>query len=123
MASVRKGILIDASADAVWDAIRDFGAVHDRVVPSLTPASRGTTGSVTFFTTAVQRGTFFPRDDEARRLVYTAVESLIGATLDQLVDRGGAIMKKTLDARTERLALDLAELHPGRCGYRGGRGS
>jgi hypothetical protein len=33
MASVPKEILIDASADLVWDAIRDFGAVHERVVP------------------------------------------------------------------------------------------
>jgi hypothetical protein len=33
MASVRKEILVDAGADAVWDAIRDFGAAHERVVP------------------------------------------------------------------------------------------
>jgi Polyketide cyclase / dehydrase and lipid transport len=132
MASVPKEILIDASADLVWDAIRDFGAVHERVVPGFVVDTRleGDDRIVTFFTGAVQRERLVALDDDARRLVYTAVDSPLGAThynasvqvfadgearsrvewivdvlpsepsatLDQLMDRGAATMKQTLDA-------------------------
>jgi Polyketide cyclase / dehydrase and lipid transport len=132
MASVGKEILIDASADVVWDAIRDFGAVHERVVPGFVVDTRleGDDRIVTFFTGAVQRERLVALDDDARRLVYTAVDSPLGAThynasvqvfadgearsrvewivdvlpsepsatLDQLMDRGAATMKQTLDA-------------------------
>ena len=33
MASICKDIPISASAAAVWDAVRDFGAVHTRLAP------------------------------------------------------------------------------------------
>ena len=33
MASIHKDIIIDASPDDVWDAVRDFGALHTRLVP------------------------------------------------------------------------------------------
>jgi len=47
MASVRKEIVIDASPDDVWAALRDWGAVHQRLVPGFVsiPASTATTGS------------------------------------------------------------------------------
>jgi hypothetical protein len=132
MASIRKEILINASADDVWDAIRDFGAVHERVVPGFVVDTRldGDDRIVTFFSGAVQREPLVALDDEARRLVYAAVDSPIGAThynaslqvfadgearsrvewivdvlpselgtiLEQLMDRGAATMKQTLDA-------------------------
>jgi len=33
MASIHKTIPIEAPADHVWDAVRDFGALHTRLVP------------------------------------------------------------------------------------------
>jgi hypothetical protein len=33
MASIYKEIIIDAHPDDVWDALRDFGAVHTRLAP------------------------------------------------------------------------------------------
>jgi hypothetical protein len=33
MASIRKEIVIDASAESVWDALRDWGGLHLRLVP------------------------------------------------------------------------------------------
>jgi Polyketide cyclase / dehydrase and lipid transport len=132
MASVRKEIPIDAGADVVWDAIRDFGAVHERVVPGFVVDTRleGDDRIVTFSSGAVQREPLVTLDDDSRRLVYTAVDSPIGAThynasvrvysdgearsrvewlvdilpsdlsttLDQIMDRGAATMKQTLDA-------------------------
>jgi len=82
MASVRRQIEIDADADSVWDAIRDFGAVHERVVPGFVVDCRldGDARIVTFFTGNVQREPLVDLDDRARRLVYGAVDSPLGAT-------------------------------------------
>jgi carbon monoxide dehydrogenase subunit G len=82
MASVRRQIEIDADADSVWDAIRDFGAVHERVVPGFVVDCRldGDTRIVTFFSGNVQREPLVDLDDHARRLVYSAVDSPLGAT-------------------------------------------
>jgi hypothetical protein len=33
MASIRREFLIDARPDDVWDAVRDLGALHTRLVP------------------------------------------------------------------------------------------
>ncbi|HEY5831235.1 MAG TPA: SRPBCC family protein, partial [Hyphomicrobiaceae bacterium] len=33
MASIRKEIMIEARAGDVWDAIRDVGAIHQRLAP------------------------------------------------------------------------------------------
>src|ERR1700730_8115031 len=42
MASIHKDIPIDAHPDHVWDAVRDFGAVHTRLAPGfVTDARRG----------------------------------------------------------------------------------
>jgi len=82
MASVRRQIQIDAPAASVWDAIRDFGAVHERVVPGFVVDCRldGDARVVTFFTGSVQREPLVDLDDEARRLVYGAIDSPLGAT-------------------------------------------
>ena len=40
MASIHKDIAIDADPDEVWDAVRDFGAVHTRLMPGFVPDSR-----------------------------------------------------------------------------------
>jgi len=82
MATVRRQIQIDASAASAWDAIRDFGAVHERVVPGFVVDCRldGDARVVTFFTGNVQREPLVDLDDEARRLVYGAIDSPLGAT-------------------------------------------
>ena len=82
MASIRKEILVDATPEQVWDAIRDFGAVHERLAPGFVIAARldGEDRIVTFGNGAVQREPLVDLDDEARRLVYTALDSAIGAT-------------------------------------------
>ena len=82
MGSIRKQIPIDASPADVWDALRDFGAVHERVAPGFVVDCRleGNDRIVTFFTGAVQREPLVDLDDDARRLVYSAVDSPIGAT-------------------------------------------
>ena len=40
MASIRKEIVIDASAERVWDALRDWGGLHLRLVPGFATDAR-----------------------------------------------------------------------------------
>ena len=75
MASVRNEIPLDARAEDVWDAVRDIGALHSRLVPGfvvdtkLEPDAR----IVTFANGMVVRELIVDLDDKARRLVWSAV--------------------------------------------------
>jgi uncharacterized protein YndB with AHSA1/START domain len=84
MASITKQVLIDAPPDAVWDALRDFGAVDQQLAPGFVVDSRleGDARVVTFFNGAVARELLVDVDDDARRLVYSVVESPLNATHD-----------------------------------------
>lgn len=75
MASIRKEIPIDAPPDSVWAAIRDFGAVHRRVVPGFVVDLEldGDARIVTFSNGTVARELLVDCDDTARRLVYAVV--------------------------------------------------
>lgn len=80
MASIRTEILINARPEDVWEAIRDFGAVHRRLVPGFVVDAQleGDARVVTFFNGAVAREVLVDLDDEHRRLVWTVVESPLG---------------------------------------------
>ncbi len=82
MASIRKEILIDAPPEDVWAALRDFGALHERLVPGFVVDARldGDTRILTFFNGAVAHERLVDIDDGARRLVYTVVEGPLGST-------------------------------------------
>ena len=81
MASIRKEISLDAPADQVWDAIRDFGAVHQRVAPGFVVDLKldGDARIVTFHNGTVAREVLVDLDDELRRLVYAIVEGRLTA--------------------------------------------
>jgi len=76
MASIRKEIVVDARPDDVWAALRDWGAVHRRLVPGFVTDTRldGPDRIVTFFTGTVVREVLVDLDDAARRLVWTIVD-------------------------------------------------
>jgi uncharacterized protein YndB with AHSA1/START domain len=76
MASIRTEILIDARPDEVWDALRDFGALHERLVPGFAVDARldGDDRVVTFFEGTVLRERLVDRDEQARRLVWSIVD-------------------------------------------------
>jgi hypothetical protein len=76
MATVRKEISIDAAPAGVWQAVRDFGAVHVRVAPGFVTDLKMDKGDriVTFFNGLVARERLVTVDDEACRLVYAIVE-------------------------------------------------
>jgi carbon monoxide dehydrogenase subunit G len=75
MATIRKEILVDARPDAVWDALRDVGALHERVVPGFVVDTQLEDGArvVTFGNGMVARELIVDVDDEARRVVWAVV--------------------------------------------------
>ena len=72
MASIHKDISIDTTPDDVWDAVRDFGAVHTRLAPGFVTDARldGDARIVTFANGNVAREVLVDCDDKRRRLVY-----------------------------------------------------
>jgi len=74
MASIRKEILLEARAEDVWDAVRDIGALHTRLVPGFVTDTRLEAGAriVTFGNGMVVRELIVDLDDRARRLVWSA---------------------------------------------------
>jgi len=76
MASIRKEVLLEVGADEVWAAVRDWGALHERLVPGFVTDTRleGEDRIVTFSTGTVLRERLVDLDDEARRLVWSIVD-------------------------------------------------
>jgi hypothetical protein len=75
MASIHKDIPIDAHPDDVWAAVRDFGAVHQRLAPGFVIDARleGNARIVTFHNGTVARELLVDCDDARRRLVYAVI--------------------------------------------------
>lgn len=76
MASIRKEILIDASPEDVWSAVRAWDALHERLVPGFVVDTRldGEDRIVTFGNGLVLREVLIDLDDGARRLVWSIVD-------------------------------------------------
>ncbi|QIO31179.1 SRPBCC family protein [Bradyrhizobium sp. 1(2017)] len=72
MASIHNDIPLPASAHDVWEAVRDFGALHQRLVPGFVTACTldGDARIVTFANGSVAREVLVDCDDARRRLVY-----------------------------------------------------
>ena len=75
MASIHKDIPINAPVHEVWDAVRDFGALHTRLVPGFVLDTRldGNARIVSFANGIVARELLVDCDDTRRRLVYAAI--------------------------------------------------
>ena len=79
MASIHKDIAIDADPNDVWAAVRDFGAVHRRLVPGFVLDARldGEARIVTFVNGTVARELLVDCDDARRRLVYAVISERV----------------------------------------------
>ena len=79
MASVHKEVLIRARPEDVWDALRDWGAVHERLVPGFVTDAHldGPDRVVTFYNGVTVLERFVDLDEEKRRLAWSSVGSLI----------------------------------------------
>jgi Polyketide cyclase / dehydrase and lipid transport len=75
MASIHKDIPLHAPAHDVWDAVRDFGALHTRLVPGFVLDTQldGEARIVTFASGTVARELLIDCDDARRRLAYAVI--------------------------------------------------
>lgn len=78
MGTIRREISIAALADVVWDAVRDIGALHTRLVPGMVKDTVLEQDDgirvVTFDDGLVLRERIISVDDEARRLVWSVID-------------------------------------------------
>jgi hypothetical protein len=72
MASIHNDVPLPAPARDVWDAVRDFGALHQRLVPGFVTACEldGDARIVIFANGSVAREILVDCDDARQRLVY-----------------------------------------------------
>lgn len=88
MATIIEEVTVSVPPDVVWEALRDFGAVHERLARGFVTDCRleprddraAPVRVVTFFSGAVAREVLVGIDDEARRLAYTIVEGPLPST-------------------------------------------
>jgi carbon monoxide dehydrogenase subunit G len=110
MASVRNEITLGAPPDRVWDALRDFGAVHRRVAPGFLTDSKMDGDDVrviTFANGAVARETLVASDDENRRLVYAIMDQRFkhySASVQVFAEGQGSRVVWTIDLLPDDLA-------------------
>jgi hypothetical protein len=77
MASIAREVQVAAAGSIVWDAVRDVGALHTRVVPGMVTNVTMESGGdapvriVTFADAMVLRETIVACDDVLQRLVWT----------------------------------------------------
>src|SRR6476660_7833324 len=95
MASIRNEIALRASSERVWDAVRDFGAVHQRVAPGFLTDGKlegNDVRVVTFANGAFARETLVSSDDMSRRLVYAIMDQRFKhySASVQVLDEGDA---------------------------------
>jgi len=74
MASIRRDIRINSPAERVWDALRDVGALHTRLVPGFVTDCRldGEVRHVTFANGIQARELIVDVDAGQRRVAWTA---------------------------------------------------
>jgi uncharacterized protein YndB with AHSA1/START domain len=116
MASIRKERTIEAAPEAVWDALSDWGAIHERLVPGFVVDTRldGEDRLVTFFNDAVARERLVDLNPEDRRLVWSIVDGPYthhnGAAQVFANDDGTARFVWTADLLPEEIAQVTAEM-------------
>jgi carbon monoxide dehydrogenase subunit G len=77
MATIRREFRIEASSDRVWDAVRDIGALHTRLVPGFVVDTQLEEGArvVTFANGFVARELIVDVDEQRRRIAWSVVGS------------------------------------------------
>jgi carbon monoxide dehydrogenase subunit G len=77
MASIRREIHVAVAADRAWDALRDVGRLHERVVKGFVTDCRleGDTRVVTFANGMTVRERIVDVDDAQRRVVWAVAEA------------------------------------------------
>jgi hypothetical protein len=115
MACIHRETIIDVDPAQAWDALRDWGALHQRLAPGFVRDVRldGEDRIVTFDSGAVLREVLVDRDEERRRLAWTIVDGPYthhhGVAEIGEADGGRARFAWTTDVLPHALAAPTAE--------------
>jgi hypothetical protein len=111
MASITKEIVTRAKCSDVWDAIRDIGALHTRLVPGFVTATEIIPGGrrVTFRNGMTVDEPIIDSDDGTRRLAWTAVGDRLpfrhyNAAVQVFEHKGGSRVVWTADLLPDEAA-------------------
>jgi uncharacterized protein YndB with AHSA1/START domain len=116
MASIRKEILVDAPVERVWDALRDVGALHTKLVPGFVRDTRmeGQTRIVTFGNGQVAREEIVSVDPERRRVAWAIVGQQFrhygGAARVESAAQGGSRFIWTADVLPDEMAAQVEQM-------------
>jgi hypothetical protein len=116
MASICKRIVIEASPEEVWSALRDWGALHERLAPGFVTDTRldGPDRIVTFFDGAVVREVLMGLDEQERRLAWSIVDGPYthhaGAAMVHERDDGSTLFEWRADLLPDQLAERTADM-------------
>jgi len=113
MATLHKEIVLPRPAPEVWDAVRDLGALHTRLVPGfvVNTTLEGMTRTVTFGNGMVVKEPILSVDDGRRRLAWTAMganTTHYNAVLQVLPEGEGARVVWTTDLLPHEMAEGIA---------------
>jgi len=114
MATVRRELTTAAAPAAVWDAVRDVGALHTRLVPGFVARTQLEAGVrvVTFGDGGVVREPIVTVDDEARRLVWSLEGGALrhyNAALQVVAEGSGSRVVWTADLLPHEAAGAIAQ--------------
>ena len=116
MPSIHKEISIAASPDAVWDVVRDVGAVHTRFAPGFvtdTVMEGPDERTVTFANGFVAREVIVDVDEARRRLAYSARSERLAhhnASFQVLPDGGGSRLVWIADVLPAQAAVTVGAM-------------
>lgn len=116
MASIRREIQIRAQPAAVWDAVRDLGNIHRRLVPGFVSDCRmegDDARIVTFGNGLVAKEIIVDRDDASRRLCWSAKSERLthhNASMQILVDGDGTKAVWIADLLPNEMAPAIAAM-------------
>ena len=115
MATIRKVVSLGVPATDAWDAIRDWGAVHDRVARGFVTTTTVEEGArvVTFANGLVAREVLVTLDDDRRRLVYSAAGGRLthhNASFEVTEEGRGCRVTWTADLLPEEMAPAVSSM-------------
>lgn len=109
MATLHESVFIQASPEAIWDAARDVGALHTRLVPGFVVGTTLEDGVriVTFANGMSVKEPIVSIDDERRRLAWGALggqTTHYNAVLEVRAQADGSLVTWTIDLLPNELA-------------------
>lgn len=121
MATVVKSVRVAVPTERAWAAVRDWGAVHQRLCPGVLTDTvvEGEARIVTFSNGQVAKELIVAVDDEARRLVWAVVGTRLlshhNAGMQVLAEGDGCRIVWTADLLPHDAASQVASLMEAGC--------